>query len=68
MVDAIANLATATASDRDTIAQLTATVARLTTDIETTNDNIVVALQAKHAICGSCGGRNKASHVWGAGA
>ena len=68
MVDAIANLATSTASDHEAIAQLTATVARLTTDLATVNKKLVVSLQAKRAIRGSRGGRNKATRGRGDGA
>ena len=47
MVDAIANLATATASDRVAVAKLTATVARLTIELATVNKKLAVALQEK---------------------
>ena len=49
MADAITNLATSTASDRDTIAQLTSTFERLTAELVTVNTNIVTALQKKRA-------------------
>ena len=52
-VDAIANLATATASDRTIIAQLTATVARLMTELATLNEKLVDPLQAKCVSRGS---------------
>ena len=52
-VDAIANLAIATASDRAAITQLTATVMRLITDLATVNKNIFIALQSKRASRGS---------------
>ena len=45
MVDDIANLATATASDRAAIAQLTSTVERLTAELVTVNAKLVTALQ-----------------------
>ena len=45
MVDTIAKLATAAASDRAAIAQLTATVTRLTTELATMNVKLVVDLQ-----------------------
>ena len=44
-VDAIANLATATASDHAAIAQLTFMVERLTEDLVTVNTKLVAALQ-----------------------
>ena len=43
-MDDIANLATGTVSDRADIAQLTATVARLTANLATVNKKIAVAL------------------------
>ena len=46
-VDTIANLATATASDRAAIAQLTATVERLTAELVTVNTNLVADLQTQ---------------------
>ena len=46
-VDTIANLATATASDRAAIAQLMATVERLTAELVTVNTNIVADLQTQ---------------------
>ena len=48
-VDAIANLVTATASDHSAIAQLTDTVARLTTELATVNAKLVNALQKNRA-------------------
>ena len=44
-VDAIANLATATASDRASVAALTATNSTLYAEIATTNAKLVTALQ-----------------------
>ena len=44
-VDAIANLATATASYRTTIAQLTSTAVRLMTELATVNEKLVDPLQ-----------------------
>ena len=44
-VDAIANLATSTASDHAAIAQLTFMVERLTEDLVTVNTKLVAALQ-----------------------
>ena len=52
-VDSIANLSRATASDRATIAKITSTVTRLTADLATVNEKLVVYLQAKSASCGS---------------
>ena len=68
MVDAVANLTTATASDRDSIAQLMATVARLTMGLATMNENIVIALQGKRASCGIRKGRDRAARGKGVGA
>ena len=44
-IAAIANLATATAADRATTAQLTATNAQLTTELKKTQDRLVEALK-----------------------
>ena len=44
-IDAIANLATATASDRAAVAKLTATIADLTTELKTTQAKLVAALE-----------------------
>ena len=66
-VDAIANLATATASDRTSISQLTANVARLTTVLVTVNKKISVTLQAQRAIWGIRGGHNRTTRGRGAG-
>ena len=54
----------ATASDLEAIAQLTATVARHTTELETMNKNLVVPLQAKRASHGIHGGCNKDACRW----
>ena len=43
-LDAIANSATATTSDRSAIAQFTSTIARLTADIATMNKKLSIAL------------------------
>ena len=59
MVEAIANLSTATASDRAAIAQLTSTVKRLTAELVTVNANLVTALQTQRVIRGGCGGRGR---------
>ena len=48
-MDATANLAATTASDRAAITQLTATAARLTLELATVNENLVLALQANRA-------------------
>ena len=44
-IEAIANLATATSSDRATVAQMTATIAQLTTDLKRSQDKIIVTLE-----------------------
>ena len=62
MVDAIANLATATASDRAAIAQLTATFERLTVDLIILNTKLATALQPHRA---SQGIRGERSHGGG---
>ena len=71
-VDTFANLETSTASNCAAIVQLTATVARLTTDLATVNVKLVVAFQTNHASRGGHGGRNRTTHgqggVTGAGA
>ena len=48
-VDAIANLATATVSDKAAIAHIASTVERLTAELVTVNANIVTALQTQRA-------------------
>ena len=58
-VDDIANLATATASDRAAIAQLTATVERLTAELITVESKIVTDLQPQCASRGGCGGQSR---------
>ena len=45
MVEAIANLATATASDRASVAALTATNSTLTADCTATHSQLLIALQ-----------------------
>lgn len=45
-VDAIANLATATAHDRAAVASLTSTISKLTTELTATNAQLVTALMA----------------------
>ena len=56
MVDAITNLATATARDRAAIAHLTATVERLTAEIVTVNTKLIAALKTQRASQGIHGG------------
>ena len=58
-MDAIANLATATASNRAAIANLTAMVERLTAELATVNANLVTALQPQRASRGGRGGRGR---------
>ena len=58
-VDAIANLATATASDRAAIAQLTSTVDWLTAELLAVNAKLVTALQRKRVSQGGRGGRDR---------
>ena len=43
-VDAIVNLATSTVSDRASIVQITATIVRLTTDIATVKEKLIISL------------------------
>ena len=61
-VDAIENLATATASDCAAIAQLTTTVERLTAELVTVNTKLVAALQTQRASRVGNGGQS-----WGRG-
>ena len=56
MVDDIANLATATASDRAAIAQLTSTVESLTAELVIVNTKLVADLQPQRASRGGRGG------------
>ena len=65
MLDAIANLETATASNRAAIAQLTATVESLTAELVTVNTKLAVELQTQQASWDGNGGR---SQVCGRGA
>ena len=51
-VDAIAKLATATASNRAAIDQLTATVERITAELATVNTKLDAALQTQQTIRG----------------
>ena len=60
-VDAIANLATATASDRSVITQLTATVVRITTELAMVNVKLIVALQTNRTSRGGRGERVRTS-------
>ena len=66
-VDTIANLETSTASNCAAIAELTATVARLTTELATVNVKLVVAFQTNRASRGGHGGRNRTTHGRGDG-
>ena len=59
MVDAIANLATAMASDCAAISQLTATVARLAIDLATVNTKLIVTLQKNLSSWVGRGGRDR---------
>ena len=52
-IDAIANLATATASDRATVARLTATIAELTTELKQTQGKLVAALETNARLAAS---------------
>ena len=58
-VNAIANLATETASNCAAIAQLTATVERLTAEIITVNTRLVTALHPQRASRGGRGGQSR---------
>ena len=58
-VDAIANLATATARDRADIAQLKTTVERLTEELVTVNTKLVANLQPQQASQGDRGGPSR---------
>ena len=66
-VDAIENLVTATESDRDAIAQLTATTARLTTELLTVNTNFIVALQTNRVRRSGRGRRDRTTRGGGSG-
>ena len=57
----IANLSTATASDREAITQLMSTITRLTAELATMNKKIVVSLQEKYASRRSRGGRKQSA-------
>ena len=52
-IDAIANLATATASDRATVASLTTTIAELTIELKTTQAKLVKALESNANLAAS---------------
>ena len=69
MVDAFENLATAMASERASIAKLTATISRLTTELAMVNKNPIVDLRTICAICRSRGGHSRADrgHKYGDG-
>ena len=58
-VDDIANLMTATASNLNDIAELTATVKRFTADLITVNTKLVTDLQPRRASRGGHGGQSR---------
>lgn len=58
-IDAIANLATATASDRAAVAKLTATIADLTTELKTTQAKLVAALETNARLAAAGAQTNK---------
>ena len=58
-MDAISNLETATASNRSAIAQITATVERLTAELINVNAKLVTALLPQRSIRGGRGGRGR---------
>ena len=54
-INAIANLATATASDRATVAKLTSTISELTLELKTTQAKLVAALELNANLAKSSG-------------
>lgn len=54
-IDAIANLATATASDRATVASLTATIEKLTSDLNDVQSKLVIALETNASLARALG-------------
>ena len=56
MVDAIANLTTSAIINRVAMVQIMATIASLTTELATMNENLAVSLQTKCASCRRSGG------------
>jgi hypothetical protein len=54
-IDAIANLATATASDRATVATLMSTIDKLTTDLKDVQSKLVIALETNAALARALG-------------
>ena len=54
-IDAIANLATATASDRATVASLTATIEKLTSDLNDVQVKLVIALETNASLARALG-------------
>ena len=58
-IDAIANLATATASDRATVANLTATISELTWELKQTQAKLVAALESNARLAANGGGSSK---------
>ena len=63
-VDTIANLATAKASDRAAISQITSTVERLTEDLVKVNVTLVTSLQTQRASRGGRGGQGPKNMTW----
>ena len=59
MVDALANLSTAMASDSAAISQLAATMERLTAELITVNTKLVAALQPQQSSQGGRGGQSR---------
>ena len=59
MVNAITNLAIATASDRDAIAQLTYTVKRIMVELVTVKAKLFTDLQTQHDRQGGCVGQGR---------
>ena len=53
-IDAIANLATATASDRATVANLTATISELTAELKKTQAKLIAALEKNAHLAAGC--------------
>ena len=58
-IDAISNLATATASDCATVATLTATIEKLTTDLKNVQSQLVAALESNAALARALGADGK---------
>ena len=60
-VDYIANFATAPANDHEAITQLVTTVARLTTELVTVNEKLVIALHKNAQAAAAAEGATKTS-------